>query len=335
MGTSGKQKAAMLLTSLDAETASELLKELPPKDIEDIGIELALIDASARRDTATATKIAHEFYESIQKKQKPAFTIRGFFNEMLASILGEDKAEQVQSQIKKVTEKGDPFMAIRSATVDELLLTLENEHPQTIAVILLELTTRKSQEVLSLLKEKIQCEVIHKMTNPADLSHQVRRQMASMISERLQNFKGETFSNRPGRKEQSLRKLAITLSGLERTIRDRLLDEIHKEDEKTATMVRNLMVTWDDIPSIADRSLQECLRSVESSKLALALYEADEEIVQKIRSNISERLVATLDEEVALMQEPLDEEVAEAREEVVKPLREANEEGKLRRVRHR
>ena len=159
--------------------------------------------------------------------------------------------------------------------------------------------------------------------------------MASMISERLQNFKGETFSNRPGRKEQSLRKLAITLSGLERTIRDRLLDEIHKKDEKTATMVRNLMVTWDDIPSIADRSLQECLRSIESSKLALALYEADEEIVQKIRSNISERLVATLDEEVALMQEPLDEEVAEAREEVVKPLREANEEGKLRRVRHR
>ena len=95
------------------------------------------------------------------------------------------------------------------------------------------------------------------------------------------------------------------------------------------------MVTWEDIPSIADRSLQESLRSVESSKLALAFYEADEEIVQKIRSNMSERLVAALDEEIALIQEPLEEEVLEAREEVVKPLRDANEEGKLRRVRHK
>jgi flagellar motor switch protein FliG len=90
------------------------------------------------------------------------------------------------------------------------------------------------------------------------------------------------------------------------------------------------MITWEDITSVADRSLQEALRSVDSSKLALALYRADEDIVQKIRSNISDRVVSMLDEEISLMQEPLEKEVLDAREELVRPLREANAEGTLR-----
>jgi flagellar motor switch protein FliG len=81
---------------------------------------------------------------------------------------------------------------------------------------------------------------------------------------------------------------------------------------------------------VADRSLQEALRSVDSGKLALALHGADEDIVQKIRSNMSERALAMLDEEISLMQEPLEKEVFQAREDVVKPLREANEQGTLR-----
>jgi flagellar motor switch protein FliG len=132
------------------------------------------------------------------------------------------------------------------------------------------------------------------------------------------------------RPEQNLRKLAIVLSGLEKDLRNQMLGEIAKHDEETANTVRRLMITWEDIPSIAERSLQEVLRTVNSSKLAVALHGGDEDIVQKIRSNMSERAVATLDEEISLMQEPLEKEIQDAREEVVKPLREANEQGKLR-----
>ena len=98
-------------------------------------------------------------------------------------------------------------------------------------------------------------------------------------------------------------------------------------------MVKRLMITWEDIPLVADRSLQESLRSVDSGKLALALYGADEDIVQKIRSNISDRAVSMLDEEISLMQEPIEKEVLVAREEVIEPLRQANDEGKLRLTR--
>jgi flagellar motor switch protein FliG len=328
----GKQKAAMLLVSMDSGTAVQLLKGLPPDDIQQIALELARIDASGQRDSKEEAKIAREFCNSLQKKQTQGFSIRGFLNEMLINILGKDKAGQIQSQIRKATKKRDPFIAIRSASTDELVLALEGQHPQTIAVILSELTPKKSQEVLSLLDEDDRLKAVCKMTNPELLGGAVRQRISSMVSERLKAFEGETLSKRPEKREQTLRNLAITLSGLEKDLRDQLLDEIGKHDEETSTTVKRLMVTWDDIPTIADRFLQEALRSAESSKLALALYEADEDIAQKIRSNISERAAAMLDEEASLMQEPLEKEILDAREEIVKPLRDANEEGTLRRV---
>ena len=325
----GKQKAAMLLMSLDAATAAELLKGLDAEEIQEIAVELARIDASEHRDDKEQAKVAQEFCSSLQQKQTYKLNMKTFFNEMLVNILDKEKVEQIQSQVKKATEQKDLFLDIRSAGTDELVLALEGEHPQTIAVVLSELPPKKSQDVLSLLNEEARLKAVCKMTNPEPIGSGVKQRMASTITNRLKSFKGETLVERP---EQTLRKLAIVLSGLENDLRDRLLDEIGKHDEETGSKVRALMITWEDITSIADRSLQEALRSVDSGKLALALHGADEDIVQKIRSNISERAVAMLDEETSLMQEPLEKEVLDAREEVVGPLRDANQEGKLRMI---
>ena len=329
MALTGKQKAAMLLTNLDAETAIKLLKELPPENIQEIGVELARLDASGYHDSKDVAKIAMEFCNSLQKGEGPRLNIKGFLNEMLVSILGKSQAEQVRSQIRNVTQKKDPFASIRLANTDELVLALEGEHPQTIAVVLSELDPKRSQEILSLLSEEARLKAVSKMMNLEVLRPSVKERIASMVSERLKAFKGQTLLEKP---EQTLRKLAIVLSGLEKNLRDRLLEEVRKHDEDAANMVRRLMITWEDIPSIADRSLQEALRTAEPGKLAVALYGADEEITQKIRSNISEHAAAMLDEEISLMQEPLEKEILDARDEVAEPLRKANEEGTLRLV---
>lgn len=329
MPFTGKQKAAMLLMNMDPGIAAELLKGIDPDVIQEIAVELARMDASGGSDRKTGAKIAHEFYSSLQKGETANLSIRSFLNDTLSSILDKDLAERIQSQVKKVAETKDLFAEIRSASTDELVLALEGEHPQTIAVVLSELNVKKSQEVLGLLGEEVCVRTVCRLTNPEPLGGRVRERIASMITKRLGSFKGETVSKKP---DEHLRKLAITLSGLERDLRDRLLDEIGKHDEETSTTVRRLMITWEDIPTIADRSLQEALRGVESKTLAVALYGADEDIREKIRSNISERAAAALDEESSLMQEPLENEVLEAREGVVEPLRNANEEGTLRRV---
>jgi flagellar motor switch protein FliG len=322
----------MLLMSLDPATATDLLKGLPHDEIEKIGIELARLNTSGLRDGNEEINVAREFVQSLQGAHSQRITLRSFLNETLPALVGKEGAEQVQSRIAKVTAKKDPFAVIRSASTDELVLALEGEHPQTIAVVLSELAPKKSQEVLSLLSEELRLKAVRKMTSQDRLGGGVRERIASMVSVRLKNFEGETLLERPERREQALRKLAIVLSGLERKLRDQLIDEIKTLDEETCRKIRNLMVTWEDIPTIADRSLQEALRSVEAGTLAVALYGADATLVQKIRSNISERLAAMLDEEASLMQEPLPKEILEARDAIVQPLREANEQDKLRFV---
>jgi len=324
-----KHKAAALLISLDATTASELLKGLPPDEIQQLAVEMAQIETLSHRDKKEETKIVREFCNSLQKSQSRGFNIRSFLNETLVNILDKEKVEEIQSQVRKATEKKDPFEPIHSAKTDELVLALEDESPATIALILPELEPKKAQEILPLLDREICCKVVWKMTKPAQLGSCVKQRIASVISKRLKSFEGETVAEKP---KETLRNLAIMLSDTERDLRDQVLDEIKEHDEETATMVRNLMVTWEDIPSIADRSLQEALRAMESSKLAVALYQADEEIAQKIRSNISDRIAAAVEEETMLMQEPLEKEVFDAREQAVEPLRKANEEGTLRRV---
>ncbi|MHC4508518.1 MAG: FliG C-terminal domain-containing protein [Planctomycetota bacterium] len=327
MALTGRQKAAFLLMSLDTAAAADLLRGLAPEDVQDIAIELARIDASEQHDVKQQAKVVREFCNALQQRHTQKFSVRTFLNEMLVTILDKDRADQIQSEIRETIEKKDLFGDIRQANTDELVLALEGEHPQTIAVVLSELAPKKSQEVLALLEEEARLKAVCKMTNPELVGNRVRQQIASTIIKRLKSLKGQTLVEKP---EQTLRKLAIVLSGLEKELRDQLLDEIAKQDEETATMVRRLMITWEDIPSVANRSLQEALRTVDSNKLAIALHGADEDVVQIIRSNISERAMATLDEEISLMQEPLEKEVLDAREEVVKPLREANEEGTLR-----
>lgn len=315
--------------SLDAATATELLKGLPPNEVEDIAMELARLDASGTRDRAEEVKVTREFYQSLQKKQSQRLSIRSFLNDILVSIVGKNRAEEIQERIRETTEKRDPFIPIRSTKTDELVLALDGEHPQTIAVVLSELTASKSQEVLRLLSDESRLKAISKMTSMETIGPEVKQRIASIVCERLMSFEGEVI---PERREQTLRRLAIMIGGLEKEMRDQVLDNINEQDQETCTMIRNLMVTWEDIPSIADRSMQEAMRTVDSGKLAIALFGASEIIVQKIRSNISERAAAMLDEETSLMQEPLEKEVFDAREEVVQPLRAANEEGTLRRV---
>ena len=324
-----KRKVATLLMNLDATTTSELLKGFPPDDIQQLVMEMAQIESSGSRDKKMEAKVVQDFCNSLQKKQTQGFNIRSFLGEMLGKILNKQKIEEIQSQVRDLLEEGDPFESFRSAETDELLLALENESSTVIALILSELKPKNARDILSLLDREICCKVVWNMTKPAQLRNSVKRRIASVINERLTKFEGRTVAKKP---KETLRNLAIMLSDTEQDLRVQALEEISSHNEETATMVKNLMVTWEDILTIADRSLQEALRTVESKQLAMALYQADEEIAQRICSNISERANAAVEEEKMLMQEPSEEEIFDAREDVVGPLRKANEEGSLRRV---
>src|SRR3972149_4615088 len=104
----GKQKAAMLLLSLDAATASELLKDINPDTVRELAVELAYLDASGYSNSGQSLEYAREFCSSLRKKKE--FKIKDFLKEMLNNTIGEEKAEQIQAQIQNLLQQRDPFI---------------------------------------------------------------------------------------------------------------------------------------------------------------------------------------------------------------------------------
>lgn len=326
MVLTGKQKAAMLLMSLDAVSAAELLKGVNPEVVQDLAVELAYLDAAGMRDSRESAEVASQFCNSLQSKE--GFHLKSFLDTMLKSTVGNEKAEQIQTQIENLLQKRDPFMSIRSAASQALASVLENEHPQAVAVVLSELPARKSSEILGLLEENVRLGAVSRMTDSVSVTVEAKKRIAEMVYKRLETLTGEAGAV-GARGEQPLRKVAVILRNLGKELRDGLLAALQEKDSEAGEKVAGLMVLWEDITEVTDRSLQEALREIDSAKLALALVKADETITKKIKSNISERAAEAIDEEASLMSAPKKDDIAQAREEIVEALRKMNEKGEL------
>jgi flagellar motor switch protein FliG len=329
MGLSGIQKAAMLLTTLDSSTAMELLKGQPQEMIHQIAMALSQWDVKKEKSPDQAIQIAREFCTDLQKA-RGGMHVKSFVGTLLQSSAGKDKAAEVHVKMKQTLIERDPFILISEASPVRLAAVLENEPPQAIAIVLSCISPKLSTEVLARLSEEKAQLTVWRMTQGKEVSGKTVRRIGEMVCKRLMEMASEEGLSGPAAApKETLRRVALVLSGLDKEKRDAFLDVIKKRDDSTAGTVRALMITWEDITKIENKSLQQVLRNVEASVLARALHGADPALSEKIRSNISERMSQMVDEEAQLMGEPRRKEVQTAREEVVKPLREANESANL------
>jgi flagellar motor switch protein FliG len=331
MAVKGIQKAAMLLTMLDASTAMEMLKDLPQEIIQKIAMELSHLDARKEYDEELSAQAAREFYNELTRSQSGSLHVKSFVNSLLQGTVGtKEKAVEMQRRIKDAMIERDPFLALSSAWPAQLAAALADEPPQVIAVVLSSLPSRLTTEVLMRLDEEKCQQTIWRMTQPSDVLPKTIHRIGEVICKRLMEMNSEQSTPvNENLSRDSLRRVAIVLSGLEKDKRDALLGVIQNRDGEIATLVRSLMVTWEDIVKIEDRSLQQALRSVEPAVLAKALHGAEPNVRDKIMSNISERMKEMIEEEASLMGEPRKKDVIAAREQVALPLREANEAGEL------
>lgn len=337
LALTGKQKAAMLLMSLDVATASDLLKGVDTKVVRELAVELSYLEASGYKNTKESTEIVQQLFSSLQKQSQ--FQLKGFLGEMLRNVVGDEKAKQIYTEIQGLLQKRDPFLAIRSADSRTLASVLESEHPQAAAVVLTELPPKRSSEILSLLGEGVRLNAISRMTVIETVTPEAKTRIAEMVQKRLEATTASAkepgavgavgASAQQAAPEQSLRRVAIILRNLERELRDGVIETIRQKNAEVGQNITNLMVVWQDIPQIADRSLQQALRGMNEKQLAMALFQADGQITRKIKSNISERAGSIIDEEASLMSAPKKEEILEAREKIVNVLREINKKGEL------
>ena len=329
MSLTGRQRAALLLTTLDAATAAEMLKGLDAGLVQDLAVELSYLDATGLRDTRQTAEVARQFCKSLQ--QEPGFHFKSFLRDMLRNSVGEDQAKRIQQEIQDLLQKRDPFLAIRGTDLQILAGALETEHPQAVAVVLAELPPKKGSELLGLLGEGVRISAISRMTSIASIPPEAKARIAQMIQSRLEGAGGaaQTGTAVAVRPEQSLRQVAILVRNLDKEIRDDVLDAIRQKDHEAGDRIANLMIVWEDIALVSRRSLQQGLRGMDERQLALALHEAPEEIVRNIKGSISERSAAMVDEEKSLLAAPKKEDVRLARERILNALRELSKKGEL------
>jgi len=333
MTLTGKQKAALLLMSIDAPTATELLKDITPDAIQDIAVELAYLDANGYRSGPVSIELTNQFYNGLQNEPKSG--INDFLDQILRTAVGEKHAENIQQKIPYQLQRRDPFMHIRSASTENIAKALESEHPQAIAVVLSELPAKKSSKLLGALSDGVRLSAIARMTTCSSVTIEAKVKIAQLIEKRIKAMQ-QSQQDQPGTAtesgtvaDESLRKTAVILRNLKTEVRDSLLETIKKKDSQAGESIANLMIIWEDIPIVKDRSMQEVLREIDVQKLALALIKADEVIIEKIKNNISERAVATLEEETSLMSDPKMEDIEDARATIVAALGEVNKKGEL------
>jgi flagellar motor switch protein FliG len=310
-------KAAMLLISLDPSSAAELLKGATPEFITDVVAEMAYLKASSD-STQQSLAPAMEFFKLLRERNKNQG--QGFWQQLLEGAMGKEKAREALDKLQDMVEMKDPFIAIRSADVQSLISAMEGEGSQVVAMVLAELPAKKSAELLSKLPDAVRIEAVQGMAQGAETSIEVRRRVANLVLGRLKSPQLQA----KGKKDAHIRKVAVLLRTLGNDMRNSLLKAIGEADKNSADQISRMMVTWEDITMISDRSLQEGLRGIDSKRLALALIGAEPQIADKVRKNLSERASAMLDEEAQLLSSPKPAEIEEARDAFLNDLRELN-----------
>jgi len=331
MTLTGIQKAALLLTTLDTATATDLLKGQSQQVVQKIAMELSELDLKGQTNGDQASEVTRQFYTELTRPQNGELHIKRFVSSLLQDSAGKEKATELQNKMQQAVIQRDPYVIIADAAPMHLASVLQNESPQAIAIVLSEIPPKLGTEVLSRLEEQKAQMTVWRMAQPTTVSRQTVLRIGETIHKRLSEMQSQQAGQTPDEDTSTanLRQIALVLGGLNKEKRDALLKTIEGKDDEAAKRVRALMVTWEDIPKIEDKSLQEILRQIEASVLAKALQGSDAIIAEKINQNISERMKEMIDEEVSLMGTPKKKDILEAREEMVQPLRDANKSGEL------
>jgi len=324
----GTRKAALFLLSLEPAAAAELLKSARPETATAIAAELEYLRSAGHNNPDASAQTMREFFVQLHGRRNTVDPEQ-FLREVLASAFGAARARELLTQAQGLAERRDPFLAIRQADVRELAAALAGESAQVAALVLAELPPLKSTQLLPLLEAAVRTEAVHGMASGLPVPAEAKARVARMVLQRLAANRRQSGDQVHASRDQQLRKVALLLRGLAREMRDTMLSTIRQKDAPTADAVKKLMVIWEDLSAVSDRNLQQVLRTVDSRTLALALWQSEPAIGDKIRVNISDRAKAMLDEEASLLSSPKQTEVEQARQQVLAALRELNDSGEL------
>jgi len=314
------RKASIVLISLGQELSANVLKHLSRDEIETLTLEIARIKhvSPDLRDAVLA-----EFSQMIVAQE---CIIEGgieYAQGVLQQALGKETASEIISRLVTMLQV-QPFDSVKSVDPTQLLQLLQNEHPQTIALVLAHLPPETSAMVLSGLPQKLQAQVAMRIVGMDRASPEVVREVEGILQARITATGTQDFDKAGGPST-----LADILNCADRTTERSILDDLMENNPEVAEEVKKRLFVFEDIITLGRRDIQLVLREVDGKDLALALKGAPENVRSVIYENMSERAAQSLREEMEFMGAVRLRDVEAAQQKIVSVIRALEEAGEV------
>ncbi|MDN3513487.1 MAG: flagellar motor switch protein FliG [Candidatus Brocadia sp.] len=310
----GIQKVAILLSTLDADTAAEVIKGFNDEEIAAITATMSDID---RIDKELVERVLSELSDELKSNKKVIKYDNNSFKKLLEKAIGVQKSEEIITSVEEGSMFPAPFSALKEVGDEDVMRILVSEHPQTIALILSYVDSQRAAKILSQFSTEIQSDIIMRIATmeppPAKLLLTVNEVVLSKI--RSEDRRRKT----PAKKKY---KFASEIIGsMEGSADKNIIDQMSYKNPELADEIKKLLFTFEDIINVQDEALRKILTEVDNNVIALALKTANPEIERKFFCNMSKRVGDSVKEERDMLGPRLLSEVEAAQQQIVEAVK--------------
>jgi flagellar motor switch protein FliG len=317
---SGRQKAAIFLVSIGSDISAEIFKFLREDEIETLTFEIARLETiePEQKDAVLA-----EFQELMMANQFITMGGIDYARELLEKSLGSQKAIDIINRLTSSLQVR-PFDFIRRTDPAHLLNFIQQEHPQTIALILAYLEPNKASVILQNLPHEVQSDVARRIATMDRTSPEVLREVERVLEKKLSTLSSEDYTAAGG-----VESIVEILNLVDRASEKQIIEALEDEDPELAEEIKKRMFVFEDIVMLDDRAIQKVMREVDSQELAKALKSVDAEVQDKIFRNMSKRAAGMLKEDMEYMGPVRLKDVEEAQQKIVSIIRHLEDTGEI------
>lgn len=316
----GKQKAALLMVSLGPDVSAQIFKHLSEEEIEQLTLEIANI---RKVESDTKDQILEEFNQMCLAQDYISQGGIAYAKDILEKALGQERALGVINRLT-ATLQVRPFDFARKADPAQILNFIQNEHAQTIALVLSYLDPQQAAIILSELPPEKQADVAKRIALMDSTSPDVITQIEYVLEQKLSSTVTQDYTQAGG-----IEAVVEVLNGVDRSTERTILDALEVEDPELAEEIKKRMFVFEDIVKLDNRSIQRVIRDVENEDLMLALKVASEEVKEALFRNMSKRMAETFKEEMEFMGPVRLRDVEEAQTRIVAAIRRLEEMGEI------
>ncbi|MBD5523978.1 MAG: flagellar motor switch protein FliG [Lachnospiraceae bacterium] len=310
--TGGVQKAAVLLIALGPEKSASIFKHLKEEEVEELTLEIA----NTRNITPQMKDdVISEFYQICLAQQYIAEGGINYAKEVLEKSFGSERAMDVIGKLTASLQV-KPFEFVRKTDATQLLNFIQDEHPQTIALILSYLSASQSALILSALPPDRQADVAKRIAVMDRTSPDVIKEVEKVLESKVASLVNQDYTVIGG-----VDAVVEILNTVDRGTEKHIMETLEIEEPELADEIRKKMFVFEDILLLDDRAIQRVLRDVDNGDLAIALKGSNEEVQTAIFNNMSKRLSAMIKEDMEFMGPVRMKDVEEAQQKIVNIIR--------------